>query len=308
MDTGIQSDNKDEVIQPNDAVVADLEATEAKPQADATEEAEFYVDDSSGDQATSHKNEMSQAQAYAAFQKKKKQSAQRKQELDASQEREKKLQSELDELKATVGKMVKGNPPSLEQFDYDEDLYQNAVKEYYSEPATKKKNEAKESNPKVSNPANEEAEFYLYQREQELTKALPGYDKAKAEVAEAFSKTGVIQDNDVAFNYIASISKQKNIDAAKVIFAMSKSPKILDDIIAAGNNAFAVADILADAELKVKTRKKARIDSKPEPEVTNSGPIDSSNEAVKKARKQWVDNPTAQNYAIYQKVRNKKGE
>lgn len=303
MDTGIQSEAENKAEQPNDAVVADLEATEAKPQADDTEEAELYVDDSSDDQEISHKNEMSQAQAYAAFQKKKKQSAQRKQELEESKIREEKLQSELDELKATVGEMAKGKPPTLEQFDFNESEYQEAVKKYYSKPEAKKEEDKPQ---KTSNPANEEAEFYLYQREQELTKSLPGYEKAKEEVAEAFSKTGVIKDNDMAFNYIASVAKQKNIDAAKVIFAMSKSPNILNDIIAAGSNAFLVADILANAESKVKTRKKTQIDSKPEPELTNSGPIDSNNEAVKKARKKWVDNPTSANYALYQKAKNKK--
>ena len=305
MDTGLQSQSGQDDSQPNNAVVAELETTGAKPQADATEETEVHFDDSSDNQETSHKTEMSQAQAYAAFQKKKKQSAQRKQELDASAVREQKLQDELNELKATVGKMVKGKPPTLEQFEYDEDQYQKAVREYYSEPKTKK--EEKQTNTStVSNPANEEAEFYLYQREQELTKALPDYEQAKQSVADAFSKTGLIKDNNVAFNYIASVAKQKNIDAAKVIFAMSKSPKILDDLLAAGNNAFAVADILTEAESKVKTRSKVKIDSKPEPEITNSGPIDNNNEVVKKARQKWVDNPSQQNYKAYQAARTKK--
>lgn len=247
---------------------------------------------------------MSQAQAYAAFQKKKKQSAQRKQELEASKLREEKLQAELDELKQTVGKIVKGEPPTLEQFDYDEDKYREAVKGYYSSPqGTEEKSNAED---KPSNPANEEAEFYLYQREQELSKVLPGYEEAKQNVAELFNKTGVIKDNEMAFNYIASVSKQKGVDAAKVIFAISKNPVILDRIVAAGNNAFAVADILSEAESKVKTRAKVKIDSKPEPELTNSGPIDSSNEAVSKARKKWIDSPTKQNYDLYQKAKNKK--
>ena len=294
---------QNEVVKPNDAVVADLETTEVKPQTEASELQEFYVE-AEGDQEEQPKTGMTQAQAYSAFQKKKKQSAQRKQELDASQDREQKLQRELDELKTTVGNMVKGKPPTLDQFDYDESQYQTAVKEYYSEPAPQNK-KAEENNQKVSNPANEEAEFYLYQREQELEKALPDYGQAKKVVADLFSKTGVIQDNDVAFNYIASVAKQKNIDAAKVIFAISKNPNILDDIVAAGSNAFLVADILTEAEKKVKTRAKVKIDSTPEPELTNSGPIDSTNEAVKKARQNWVNNPSEKNYTLYQKAKTK---
>ena len=294
---------QNEVVKPNDAVVADLETTEVKPQTEASELQEFYVE-AEGDQEEQPKTGMTQAQAYSAFQKKKKQSAQRKQELDASQDREQKLQRELDELKTTVGNMVKGKPPTLDQFDYDESQYQTAVKEYYSEPTPQNK-KTEENNQKVSNPANEEAEFYLYQREQELEKALPDYGQAKKVVADLFSKTGVIQDNDVAFNYIASVAKQKNIDAAKVIFAISKNPNILDDIVAAGSNAFLVADILTEAEKKVKTRAKVKIESTPEPELTNSGPIDSTNEAVKKARQNWVNNPSEKNYTLYQKAKTK---
>lgn len=299
-------ETKDEANQPGKVVVTDSEATKAKPQAEATDEQEFYVDDSSDDQETSHKTEMSQAQAYAAFQKKKKQSAQRKEELEASQKRETKLQSELDELKAVVGKITKGKPPTLEQFDYDEGQYQNAVKEYYSAPETTptkaKKAEAKQE----SNPVNDEAEFYLYQREQELTKAIPEYDKAKAEVVESFGKYG-IKDPTIALNYLSNISKQKGVDVAKVIFAINKSPKILDDIVAAGANDFAVADILVNAESKVKTRSKKKIDSEPEPTITNSGAINSNTEQVNQARQKWIDNPSTANYNAYQAAK-KKGE
>ena len=139
MELDEQSNAQDEVIQPEEVVVTDSETTEAKPQAEATEEQELFVDDSSDDQSTSHKSEMTQAQAYAAFQKKKKQSAARKEELNASAVREQKLQDELNELKATVGKITKGKAPTLDECDWNEEVYQQKVKDYYLAPEAKQK-------------------------------------------------------------------------------------------------------------------------------------------------------------------------
>jgi hypothetical protein len=295
-------ETKDEVIQPDKVVVTDSEVTEAKPQAEATEDQEFYVDDSNGNQEESHKTGMTQAQAYAAFQKKKKQSAQRKEELDASQERETKLQRELDELKATVGSLTKGKAPTLEGCDYDESVYQSQMQEYYANPSPTKKKDAKPE--AKSNPANDEAEFYLYQSEQELSKVIPDYDQAKANVIESFARNN-INDTGAAMNYLSNIAKQKKVDIAKVIVAMDKVPSILEDILKAGANDFAVADILEAAASKVKTRDKKRIDSKPEPEINNSGPIDNSAATVEKLRKAWLADSSLANHKRYMAAKNK---
>lgn len=306
METGNAIENKDEANQPVDSVVENTEATEAKPQAEATDEQEIYFDDSSDDQDISHKTEMTQAQAYAAFQKKKKQSAKRKEELEAEQERSSRLQRELEELKATVGQITKGKPPTLDQFDYDEEKYQQAVRDYYSAPETKPAKTKPAEQKQESNPVNDEAEFYLYQKEQELVKHIPDYEKAKAEVVESFDKYGV-KDSNQALNYLSMISKQKGVDVAKVIFAINKSPGILDEIVNAGANDFAVADILVKAEGRVKTRSRKPIDSEPEPVITNSGKVNSNNEQVNQARQKWIDNPTSANYNAYQAAK-KKGE
>ena len=302
MELDEQSNAQNEVIQPDEVVVTDSETTDAKPQADATEEQEFYVDDSSDDQDNSHKNEMSQAQAYAAFQKKKKQSAARKEELNASAIREQKLQDELNELKATVGKMSKGKAPTLDDCNWDEEAYQQKVKEYYSTPQASKKEEAKPA--AVNNPVNDEAEFYLYEKEQALSKAVPNYEQAKSNVVESFAKYN-IADSNAAMNYLSNIAKQKKVDIAKVVVAMDKMPHILDSIVKAGNNDFAVADILEKAAGKVKTRDKKRIDSKPEPELNNSGPIDNSSAATTKAFKAWQAAPTLANHKRYLAAKNK---
>ena len=303
MDTGKAIEPQSEVIQPVDSVVENTEANGLTPQDPPIEEQELYVDDSSDDQASSHKTEMTQAQAYAAFQKKKKQSAQRKEDLEASTAREQKLQSELDELKATVGSMTKGKAPTLEGCGFDEDAYQNQMKEYYSAPtATSKKKEA--APVATSNPANDEAEFYLYEREQALTKLIPDYEQAKTNVIGSFAQYG-IKDSGAAMSYLANIARQKKVDIAKVVVAMDKMPHILDSIIKAGNNDFAVADILESAAGKVKTRDKKRIDSKPEPELNNNGPIDNSAMTVDKLYTAWRKEPNLANHKRYIAAKNK---
>lgn len=303
MELDEQSNAQSEVIQPDEVVVTDSETTEAKPQAEATEEQELFVDDSSDDQSTSHKSEMTQAQAYAAFQKKKKQSAARKEELNASAVREQKLQDELNELKATVGKITKGKAPTLDDCGWDEEEYHKRYQAFHSTPETPQKAAAQPA--AANNPVNDEAEFYLYEREQALAELVPNYDQAKTNVVESFAKYG-ITDSNGAMNYLSNIAKLKKVDIAKVVVAMDKMPHILDSIIKAGSNDFAVADILEKAAGKVKTRSKKRIDSKPEPELNNTGPIDNSSAATAKAFKTWQASPTLANHKRYLAAKNSK--
>ncbi len=292
-------ENENDANQPGEVVVTESEITEAKPQADATDEQEIFFDDSSDDQEESHKKEMSQAQSYAAFQKKKKQSAKRLIELNESKERESKLQRELNELKAEVGNITRGEMPDPLDFDDKHEHYE-ALKKWESKAPVEKAKAEPEAKAFV---ADEEAEFYLYQKEQELTKHIPGYTDAKANVVEALKKADL--NPEASIDYLSQVARQKGVDIAKVFFAMDKSPKILNDLKAAGNNAFAIADILTVAEKKVKTRAKVAVESKPEPNITNSGPIDATSETIKKARKAWVDNPTNANFKLYQSAKNK---
>ena len=295
LDDTIEAQN--ETVQPEEVVVTDSEATEATPQAEATEEQEFYVDDSSDDQETSRKTEMTQAQAYAAFQKKKKQSAERLKKINEDAERIERIERENAELKAAVGKISRGEMP--EPYDYDDKhAYYKALKEWESKGQPSETVKQAEAAPEQK-PANDEAEFYLYQKEQELSKAIPAYDDAKNSLINSLKERG-FSDTNASITYLSEISRQKGLDVAKVIFAMSKSPKIIDAISAAGNNAFAVADILADAEGKVKTRSKKKIDSQPEPDIKSSGAIDNATKALQKAKEKWISSKSGADFLAYQ--------
>jgi len=296
MELDKQTEAQSEAIQPDKVVVTESETTEAKPQAEATEEHELYVDDSSDDQSTSHKTEMTRDQSYAAFQKKKKQSAKRKEELEAGAVREQKLQDELKQLKATISETAKGKAPTLEECDYDDAVHLEKMTEFVTKSVA---NKAKQGQ---SSQVDDKAEFYLFEKEQALTKLVPEYDKAKSNLLEALTGHGI--NPEAGMNYLSNIARQKKVDIAKVVVAMNKLPHILDDVLKAGNNDIEVADILEKAANKVKTRDKKRIDSKPEPELNNSGSVDNSTAATAKAFKTWQEKPTLANFALYQKANN----
>jgi hypothetical protein len=303
MDSGNDtSEAQKETVQPDEVVVTDSEATEATPQAEATEQEEFYVEEEA-DQEQANTG-MSKEQSYAAFRKEKEKRQRKNEQLEAEKAEREKIQRELDELKATVGKIKKGKPPTLEQFDFDEDQYQNAVKEYYS--GTPKAKETVEAKSEEQKPSNDEADFYLYQREQELTEKMPQYTSAKQGFIDKLTNQFNESNTDVAIGFLSDIARHKKVDIAKAITAMNEVPSLINELYAANNNPIIIGDILEKAAKKVKVRSNKPIDTQPEPSINNSGPIDNSSEKVKKLRAQWVKDKSTASYNAYQKA--KKGE
>ena len=125
MDSGNTHETQNEVVQPNDAVAADLELIEATPQAETIEPQEFYVDEEADQEQA--KQGMSQAQSYAAFQKEKQKRKNKQLEIDEGTRKQAEMQATINELQATVGKITKGEPPTLESCDYDESQFQEKI-------------------------------------------------------------------------------------------------------------------------------------------------------------------------------------
>lgn len=302
MDSGIDmTDTEVEVNQPNEVVATDLEATETKPQVEATGETELYVD-VEGDQ--DNQPNMSQEQAYAAW-KKEKDKRKKKQELiDKQNEEIQALKSQLTELSGVVSKVSKGPKPKLEDFDYDADAFEKALIEYHSGTQSKapevKVEESEKQKPNQQ--VNDAAEFHLYQNEQEIVKHFNDYDQAKEDVKETFSAYGV--NGDQAINMMARVAEQGNVNVAKVIYAAKKIPGMLTKL-AQSNSEIQLYNLMKEAESKIKTREAKKIDTQPEPEINSSGPIDNSNAAVDKLRKKWQENPTAGNYKLYMQAKAK---
>ena len=216
------ADTQNEVTKPVDAVVADAEEI-SSPQTDDVE-TELYVE-TEGDQDEQPKTNMSQEQAYAAFRKEKEKRQRKNEELQAAQEREQALLDRLAKLEGTVGGITKGAPPTLESCDYDEDVFRDALRKYDSQPqqAVENKTEQKpQSN--QGNPALDEAEFYLYQSEQELSKQLPDYEQNKSELVEKMkSQYGATDSTMLQF---AMIAKQAGTDIAKAKRCIKQEPSL----------------------------------------------------------------------------------
>tara|TARA_R110002049_G_scaffold74462_1_gene192023 strand:- start:2697 stop:3602 length:906 start_codon:yes stop_codon:yes gene_type:complete len=301
MDSGNTPEAQNEAAQPNDAVVADLEITEATPQAEASEPQEFFVDEEADQQQA--KNEMSQSQSYAAFQKEKEKRKKKQLEIEKGNIERAAMQATIDELQATVGKITKGAAPTLESCDYDESQYEQKMREYYSSSSEPAGQEAAKA-PVQNTVQNDEAEYHLYQQEQALVKDLPGYEDAKASFVNTVKTKYGVKDPSATIVMIADIAKQSGIDAAKAIFAMNKVPSLIDELNSC-RNPFAMAEVLKKAASKVKSRIKAPITTQPEPDITNSGPIDNSAGTIDKLYKAWKENPSLANHKRYVAAKNK---
>ena len=301
MDSGNTHDTQNEAAQPNDAVVADLEITKDNPQSEANEPQEFYVDEEADQEQA--KPGMTQAQSYAAFQKEKEKRKKKQLEIDEGNQKQAAMQATIDELQATVGEITKGAPPTLESCDYDESQFSQKMQEYYSNPGKSAQQEA--AKPAAQNNVqNDEAEYSLYQQEQALTKDLPDYEDAKASFMNTVKTSYGVKDPSATIAMIADISKQSGVDAAKAIFALNKVPALIDELNSC-TNPFAIAKVLEKAAAKVKSRVKAPITTQPEPDVTNSGPIDNSAGTIDKLYKDWKANPSLANHKRYIAAKNK---
>jgi len=287
-----------EVTQPEEVVATESEEI-TQPQGDDVE-TELYID-TEGDQEEP-KTSMSQEQAYAAFRKEKEKRQRKNEELQREKEEREKIQRELDELKTAVGSMKKGAPPTLESCDYDEQLFAQKMKEYYAPSQQEPKVNAEVSQPQSSNSANDMAEFYLYQKEQELAKQLPDYEQNKAELVEKFKQFG---GNEQTMMHLAGIASQANVDIAKANVALNKVPGLLMELnqAAATGNQFAIAEVLKKAASKVQTRQRKPIDTQPEPTINSSGPIDNAAKAIEKAKAKWMESGTIADYNAYKQLK-----
>jgi len=299
MDSGTETPIKEEVVQPVEVVETETETTEANPQAEATEQEELYIDEDEGDQQKPIG--MTQEQSYAAFQKEKRKRKEKQEQIDKDKLEKESLRKELADLKAQVGDMTRGEMPDPYDFDNKEDHYK-ALKEWEGNAAPK----AKEAKPvEQQSSAEDEAEFYLYQKEQELTKQLPEYQASKDSLLKIIKDDGFDNPKGVML-ILSNIAQQKGVDIAKAVMTMERIPSLFEDIKRAGNNQFMIGDILEKAASKVKTRTKKPINTQPEPEINSTGAIDGGNEAVNKLRQKWVANPSTQNYNTYQNAKKNK--
>lgn len=300
MDSGKETDIEAEVTQPVDDVVSDTEESEATPQAEATEQTEVFIEEDDGDQEKPTSS-MTQEQAHAAFRKEQAKRKRKNEELEKEKAERERLQREVEELKATVGDIARGEMP--DPYDYDDKHeYYKALKLWEGKGGAASDTKAGQATQKPENKqANDEAEFYLYQREQELTKILPDYESVKADLTKTLTEKYNVESPEDVFIAFSDIAKQNGTDIAKALFVMKKIPSILDELNKA-SNPFVIAKILEKAAGKVKTRTPKNIDTQPEPEITNTGVVTGGTDKLRQA---WVKNPTKENYTAYMNSKKK---
>lgn len=293
-------DTQIEVTPPADAVVANTE--EAGSPQTGQEDTELYVEAEVDQQTATNENaNPSESELHARWVKEKEKRKRKNEELQREKDERERIERELNELKSTVGKLTKGAPPSLESCDYDEEAYQKATREYYSpaQPAVENKPETQPQNSQ-GNTVLDEAEFYLYQSEQELSKHLPDYEQNKSELVGKMKSQYNAPDNIMA--QFANIAKQAGVDMAKSTVALNKNPSLLAELSQActTGNQFAIADVLKKAAAKVQTRQRKPLDTQPEPTINSSGPIDNHSAAIKKALDKYAETGNVQDFRALQ--------
>lgn len=283
-----------EIDQPNNGVAPELEEN-TPPQGD-TEEMELVIE-AEGDQSEEPKTNMSQEQAYAAYRKEKEKRQRKNETIQLQDERISNLERENEELKGIVGKITKGAPPTLESCDYDEQLYAQKMQEYYA-PKSESPKPVEQTKQTAQQHSNDEDDFYLYQKEQELSKSIPTYEQEKAGLIEQFKQYG---GNEQNIAHLTSIGRQRGVDVAKAFVGLNKNPSLVRKLSEAyaTQNPFALADVLSEAEKKVRLQARKPLDTQPEPTIPNGGRIDNLKAAVEKAKEAWIKDGSIANYNAY---------
>lgn len=285
-----QEDNN----QPDVTVAGESEAKEGSLQPTDTDEFELEID-GEGEPETTPEKQPDYEKARKAF---KEREAKRLQKEKEDKER----QELIDRVNALESEKSKANKPTLESCDYDEDLFDKKLSEYYQSSGSKSKPESGEQSSATAN-ADPEIEIKSSRQEDDIRKKLPAYDDIKVDLAMKFANDGVNPDAVIAD--IRTICHHAGIDSAKAVIGLAKVPGAYDKLKGIAGNAVAVSSFLGKVTNQVKIAQAKKVDSVPEPEINSSGVIDNTAAGVEKLRKAWLENSTSENYRRYQKAKSK---
>jgi len=317
MDSGDMSEVESNEVQPEEAVAAESEVTEPTPQGEATEQSELYIEeeDDQLEEESSNNSGMTEAQMRAAFKEERDKRKRKHAELEESKKRVQELEDRLSKVEQLALDAAVGNKPDPNEF-LDASEYADAMKRYEEKANSfqrnKSQNDQQEANPETRFNLTEDQEFYAYKSKEELKKHFSDYDEVESELDAQLKNSGV--NVDAAKAELIAISHLHGIDYAKSMYALKKVPGMLDKLgrAAATNNPYAIAQAMKEAASKIKERKSQPIDTKPEPEVNSSGPVNVATKELEQARKAYLENRTVQNFKVMQaakqKVQKSKGE
>ena len=253
---------QEQVDQPTDVVATKVEEGATPTSAD-TDLIEIEVEEQGGQQTTPEQS----IDWHKAMQKEKAAKRRKTEQLNAEQEKNNRLQKEIDELKAQINPIV--NPRPKRDDYYSDDEYDAAVDAYHQNNGnTQPKPQSETQQPEQFNEQAFEADYYLRHKEESLAKVYPKYEQDKSELLDKFNAIG---GNAETFTFLSNIASQAKIDIAKANIGLNGSDTLFKELLSAagGDNVFAVADVLKRAENKVKFSTKKSIDTKPEPTINS---------------------------------------
>ena len=287
-----------EIDQPNDGVAPELEVN--TPPQGGTEEMELVIE-AEGDQPDTPNEGATDAELHARWLKERDKRKKKEELRKAEEERANRLEAELAELRSQVGSITKGAPPTLESCDYDEQLFAQKMQEYYA-PKSESQKPVEQQKPSAQQHSNDEDDFYLYQKEQELSKSIPTYEQEKAGLIEQFKQYG---GNEQNIAHLTSIGRQRGVDVAKAFVGLNKNPSLVRKLSEAyaTQNPFALADVLSEAEKKVRLQARKPLDTQPEPTIPNGGAVDNHSAAIRKATEKYAETGSIEDFRALQAAR-----
>jgi len=296
MDSGNIVDKNEELEQPEDAVVADAEENGSPQTVDS--DSELFIETEDDQQQTS--KAMSSEQQRAAFLEERRKRKKKNEELQKEREEKQRLADELAELRAQVSSVTNPKPNPSDFYNAEE--YAEALTKWQnSKQPVKSNNEAAV----VDQGIDDQSAYELFAAEEAVKNSLPDYEEAKSKVAETLKQNNMA-DTELAFAAINRLSRFTGADPAKAIYAFSKTPALMQELLNAStvNDGGATASkVVKRAADKVKARKKVVIDSQPEPDIKSSGPIDNLNKELEKARENWATKKDTMSFRKVQEIK-----
>ena len=298
MDSGNIAETQNETAQPDLVVVTETEKIDATPQADATEQNEFYVD-VEGDQSNEPNSNMSEQQTRAAWKEEKRKRKERTEEANKERERADKLERRLEEMESKVNQATRPQRPDPLDFDSNED-FDKAYDDWRNHGKTERKSTQQQQEQGFQ--MSEDQEYHLHQSETNLKKSFKDYDDIKKRVGENL-QASLGGDKTIVMNALSAIAHTFDVDPAKAFLALDKMPGKIEELKKNSNNQAQLGKILRDLEKAVKVRERKSIDSKPEPKIDGGGPVDMTAKQLEDAKKAYYAEPSKSNHAKLQSLR-----
>lgn len=302
MDSGNIAETLNETAQPDSVVVTDSETTDATPQAEGTEQVEFYVE-VEGNQSNEPNSNMSEQQTRAAWKEEKRKRKERTEEAKKEKQRADELERRLKEMESKVNQVSRPKRPDPYDFDSAEE-FDKAYDEWRNYGKTETPPAQQQQDQGQTVPLSEDQEWHLHKSEANLRKSFKDYDDVKERVGGNLA-TAFGGDGDALLRALSAIAHTFDVDPAKAFFALDKMPGKVEELKRNSNNQAQIGRILRDLDKAVKVREHKPVNSKPEPNVSSGGPIDMTKKQLDNAKKAYYENPSKSNHAKLQALRKK---